>query len=587
VELVDYMLRPSYLSALRFLKNDKDYSALKEINIGVVSNFVFEALEPYIEAELKLAGFRATFYVSNPTSFFNDILSDDTSFFDREFDVLLVLVCPEYLSDLYRFGRANLSEKDEVIRSVKNSESLFLRVIERCFDSVSCPVLISNWRSQGIISFGGSFELKNFGFRLLDGFNRIVDEAVIASERCLLIDIDSVITSVGSARSINQDSSEIRLMPFSNEILHDIAAEISSSCVVAMVGSKKCMVVDCDNTLWGGVVGEDGVDGITISSGLGAETAYERLQRFLKQAKQLGWILVTCSKNNFEDVMEVFDRRSDMILSKDDFVLHDVDWEEKDVRIKRIADQLNIGLSSVVFIDDSDYECACVASNLPGVLVHQFHANAMSFNDLVKRGAFKKAVLVKEDLQKTNLYRAKLEIDRAICGNNDFMFELDIKLTVFEAKSEHVPRVAQLTQKTNQFNVTTKRYSERDIVSFIESGEEVVYCFNVRDRFVDHGLVGVVIGSSSGKVFEIDTLLMSCRVLSRGIEIAILGFLQDKYDQITAGYIPTAKNGLVENLFLDANFTEVCVEDMGTRFLWSTDRNQKLKCPEWISFNFA
>lgn len=317
---------------------------------------------------------------------------------------------------------------------------------------------------------------------------------------------------------------------------------------------RKCLVLDLDNTLWGGIVGEDGPGGIAIGGDYPGN-AFALFQQAVKQMGRDGVILALCSKNNAADVDAVWDTNPGMILGRDDFAATAINWNDKASNIRSLATRLNIGLDSMVFVDDNPAERELVRSQLPMVAVPDFPqrpAGLPAFAAALVRDYFTAYNLTGEDRQKTGQYRAnalRAQQQEHFTDLTDFIRSLDIRLTIAPADAMSLDRVAQMTQKTNQFNLTTRRYTRSDIEGFMARGA-AVYTLAVADRFGDSGITGAMIVRDG----HIDTLLLSCRVLGKRIENAfvatVLNVLRQKgLRRVTAQYIPTAKNGQVADFY--------------------------------------
>lgn len=324
---------------------------------------------------------------------------------------------------------------------------------------------------------------------------------------------------------------------------------------------KKCIAVDLDNTLWGGVVGEDGVDGLILSDHKeGAR--YKDTQKLLLKMKNQGVLLVILSKNNIEDVYEVFEKHQHMVLKKEDFVKIVVNWEAKSLNIKRIATELNIGLDAFVFVDDNPAEREQMKAECPEVTVVEFPKDTAMlpeiFKDIYER-YFKVLKTTIEDLNKTQMYHNKIkraQIMQQVSSVEEYLSNLDIKVNIHFMKEEEEKRVTQLINKTNQFNTTTKRYSEEEIHQLGKNSNSSVVTAYMSDRFGDEGLISVMILLFSGDTVNIDSFLMSCRVMGRKLEyvmmMAVKQWIMENRKEIkyvSASYIKSKKNKPVENIY--------------------------------------
>jgi FkbH-like protein len=341
-------------------------------------------------------------------------------------------------------------------------------------------------------------------------------------------------------------------IPFTPMFFTAIATILARKIYAIKTAPHKVIVLDCDNTIWQGIVGEDGVMGIELTP------AYHALQEFMLAQQAAGMLLCFCSKNNEPDVLEVFDRRPEMPLKLQNLVAWRINWLPKSENIKSLAQELNLGLDSFIFIDDNPMECAEVQTNCPEVLTLQLPVKGDIPKFLQHVWAFDHLKVTEEDKQRTTLYQQNLERDRfqrQALTINDFLAGLELKVEISEPTAAQLPRVAQLTQRTNQFNVSTIRRSENEIQQLAQRGLEC-RIVEVCDRFGDYGLVGVMIFGAHDSVLTVDTFLLSCRVLGRGVEHQMLQHLAEiaaerNLGWVTVPYLPTKKNLPARN-FLDS-----------------------------------
>jgi FkbH-like protein len=388
-----------------------------------------------------------------------------------------------------------------------------------------------------------------------------------SSPATLLMDLEEVALQVGRAQFFDRRYWHSAQFPFSAAAALEFTRRLMAVATVLKTPRAKVIVLDADNTLWGGVVGEDGVNGIA----LGPEypgSAYREFQRRILDFQQRGFILAMCSKNNPADVDEVLQTHPHQILREAHFAARRVNWTPKPDNLLSLAEELNLGLDSFIFVDDSDHECAAVRARLPQVQVVQVPSRAVDVASCLDQVARLEVLsLTKEDLEKTAMYaqeRQRREIlDQASATGDDagdYLTRLGMKMRVTLAPSAHLTRLSQLTKKTNQFNLTTRRYDEHQMQVFITSPDWLVADFSLADVFGDSGIVGLamfrIVGSTSA---ELDTLLMSCRVIGRQAESAFLNALFGQLahrgvDRILADYIPTPKNPLVKDLLPQHGF---------------------------------
>lgn len=356
----------------------------------------------------------------------------------------------------------------------------------------------------------------------------------------------------------------------------------------------KALVVDLDNTLWGGVVGEDGRDGIKIGSEYPG-AGYQALQQAILDLYARGIILAICSKNNYEDALEVLEQHPGMLLRPKHFAALRINWQNKADNLRSIAKELNIGIDAMAFIDDNPAECQLIRSQLPEVAVIELPNDPSKYATLVRSNPiFERLTLSAEDRERGRYYaeqRQRTELEQSIGSVEEFLTSLQTQILVARVAPATIARTAQLTQKTNQFNLTTRRYSEQDITAFASDPSWRVYTVQASDRFGDHGLIGVVILHRQKTSWEIDTWLLSCRVIGRTVETAMLATIAniaraDGATSLTGSFIETKKNAPAREFYPTHSFVRVGEETGHTR--WALDlTSTTIEIPRWISCQVA
>ena len=364
----------------------------------------------------------------------------------------------------------------------------------------------------------------------------------------VLLDLMSLVADGGRAGFFRERNRYFMQFPYSSTGLASIVEEYAAILREHYRPRRKVIVVDADNTLWGGVIGEVGPKGIGVSDEY-PHVLHKIFQLQLKHLKDSGFLIAAVTKNNDSDFREAFSAVP-MPLAFDDFVSYRANWNEKSENLLSLVDELNVGLDSVIFIDDSPFEVEEVVARAPGVEGHVFQNDNFeaATSLLPSLGSLRSPSLTDEDRAKTGQYRAEAERARAqsAAGSlEDYLASLEIELAVGHNLVVHIPRIAQLTNKTNQFNLTTRRYTEAEIREFMGRGD--VFDFRLVDKFGDMGIIGVVIVVDG----VLDTFLLSCRVLGRKVESEILRLVTKKCGGIglTAEYIPTAKNGQTKGFY--------------------------------------
>ena len=398
--------------------------------------------------------------------------------------------------------------------------------------------------------------------RFWDGFSaRLGDWLREEVPSSLLLDLDALVAEVGKRRAMDARHWLTARYPFSAEGSLELALRLASIGRVVKTPRAKVLVLDADNTLWGGVVGEDGLDGIALGPDYPGN-AYVAFQRRILDLQQRGFILAMCSKNNDADVIEVMERHPHQVLKAQHFVARRVNWEPKPANLASLAEELNLGLDSFVFVDDSDHECAAVRARWPQVEVVQVPKRPQDVPGCLDRVARLEVLsITAEDRAKTAMYQAERQRQEilgqagaAAGGDGGHLHRLGMQMQLRLDARRNVARLAQLTQKTNQFNLTTRRYDESQVVSFMDADDWLVVDFSLADVYGDSGIVGLALARVlPGGEAELDTFLMSCRVIGRCAEDAfMLGLLQQLQARgvrrVLARYLPTPKNVLVKDL---------------------------------------
>lgn len=397
--------------------------------------------------------------------------------------------------------------------------------------------------------------------------NSIMFDLARENGRVRIIDIASIVSRLGSEAALRERNRYIMQHPYSPAATALVVEAYARAIRMDLRSRRKVIVLDADNTLWGGILGEDGPDAVAVDQEYPG-IAYYIFQRQLAHLRTLGFLLAVVTKNNENDFLEVFKRRA-MPLALTDFVTYRSNWKEKSENIADVAAELNLGLDSFVFIDDNPFEVEEVRNRLPGVECWLFPKDAPEAAMRLLSGidSLRAATTTAEDFVKTEQYRTEAErnsLRNSSASFEEYLNSLGIEVHVSLNDASHIGRIAQLTNKTNQFNLTTRRYTESDIGVFMKGG--LVYDFRVTDRFGDMGIVAVVIVSGD----EIDTFLMSCRALGRKIEAGILRLVSDRAPQpLKASYRRTAKNDMVSRFFDENGFSPVSSAEEETRYVFN------------------
>lgn len=378
-----------------------------------------------------------------------------------------------------------------------------------------------------------------------------------------LLDLDQSLAVIGRERFFDRRWWYTSRFPFSPAAAQDVVRRVVAVGAVLKRPRAKVIVLDADNTLWGGIVGEDGLEGIALGPDYPGN-CYVAFQRRVLEFQQRGFVLALCSKNNEADVLEVLRRHPHQVLREEHFAALSVNWRDKPQNLRALAEELNLGLESFIFVDDSAHECSVVRQTLPMVEVVQTPARSVEVPACLDRVSRLEIIaLTEEDRRKSEMYvqdRMRRAMASSSVDLSTYLKSLEMEMTVAFNDGRQTVRIAQLTQKTNQFNLTTRRYSEEEIRRLVETDDCLVAHFSLRDIFGDSGLVGMAIVRLRPRgVGELDTLLMSCRVVGRKAETAFLETILEELQRrgvtrLVADYLPTSKNSLVATFLPDSRF---------------------------------
>lgn len=479
------------------------------------------------------------------------------------FDVLnIVDGIQEFFEDL----------SDEMYNSIKFK---ILSEIDIVFKNLnSTPTVIFNlFSASGFVS--SSFGVTKLEL-LVSELNGYLYE--IKPLNVTLVNIDKVIAQIGVNQSYDLRMYHSSKAPYTLAFLKKYLSSIEPIILKNTGKLKKAIIFDCDNTLWNGILGEDGIDKIEMSCRTHNGHVFNTIQQIAVYLSRQGVIVGLCSKNNEQDVNEVINNHPDVVLKDKYITVKKINWIDKATNLKSIATELNIGLDSIVFVDDSSFEINLINEQLPEIVTLQVPKAIYEYQNFILNAVYKYFNLsVKNiDSNKTELYKQQFirESNKSKFATIDeYLSSLEISLSIDIDKKSQVQRIAELTQKTNQFNLTTIRYTENQIQNYIESLNTGVLTLSAQDKFGDNGITGLCLikqDTQNANNALIDVFLMSCRIIGRNIEFAFMDFIIDylignKYESVSALYVPTKKNAQVDNFY----------DGLGYNLL-STDNDSKL-----------
>lgn len=461
----------------------------------------------------------------------------------------------------FLFFDINPYQHGEFIDSSKHIKEMLSDIKTYC-DATKTLVVVSLSPLPYNSPYGHFFEEDPLFVRAQEWNNRLV---ALAKEiqNLYVFDTNKIVYQLGEEQIRDMRGTYAFDIPFTNDFFVELAREWFA-CIQAVTGkSRKCIVLDLDNTLWGGIVGEIGPLGIALGPGYPG-VAFQNFQRTLLRLWERGIVLAIASKNNLADVQEAFRKNPHFILKEEHFAAIRANWDEKSDTIVDIAKELNIGTDSMVFIDDSPLEREKMRRERPEILVPEFSIAPEEYvSTLLSLKVFHQMSLTEEDKKKGKMYaeeRQRTAVLKNTKSKKEYIDELGIRLKVFEGADNAIARISQLTQKTNQFNLTTKRYNEADIQRLLKDGWQI-YSAEVTDKFGEYGIVILAIVAVDDTEARLDTFLMSCRVMGRDVEFVFLEYIIKKLHtagckKMTASFIPTSKNIPSKDFLPDAGFIE-------------------------------
>ena len=352
--------------------------------------------------------------------------------------------------------------------------------------------------------------------------------------------------------------------PCSSALLVELAREVAHLILSLKRAPKKVLVLDLDNTLWGGVVADDGLEGIELGDTSPRGEAFKAFQKYIASLKQRGVLLAVCSKNDLAKAQEPFEKHPDMVLKMEDIVSFKANWEPKSENIRALASELNLGLDSFVFVDDNPAEIEIVRQFVPAVTTILLGPDPSEYvGQLADSRLFEPRNITAEDAERTSQYRSDAQrkaLESSVTDMGAYLESLQMEAGISEFTPVDVPRLSQLINKSNQFNLTTRRRSEAEVTAVMHDPNFIGYSVRLKDRFGDHGLISIVIGEKAGDTMKIDTWLMSCRVLKRGVEEIVLNELVrlakwKNCQSLLGTYLPTPKNEMVRDFYGKMGFT--------------------------------
>lgn len=532
-------------------------AGLQPVRLAVLSTFTAQMLDPYLVVEGAERGLLLQNWFGPWGQLEQQALDARSELYQSAPTAILVFVrLEEMMPDFARsYFQWRAQEREGSLAALRSRLGELLTALRA---RSQATLLVANFAPLRHSASGlASAMLSHAEDRFVQECNDVVAELCARTPGAYVFDYHRLVVETGFGALFDAKLQYMARMPFGVPGQIAVARRLARTLRAAFLPSAKVLVLDLDNTLWGGVLGEDGLGGIALGDeypGL----VYKEFQRYLLTLKDRGVLLAIATKNNPADVEEVWARHAEMVLRREDFAAIRVNWREKSANLAEIAAELNVGIDSLVFFDDSAFEREEVRQSAPDVKVVDAPATPIGYIDAVEQsGFFDRLVLSAEDLQRSALYQEqqkRAEAQASAGTAEEFLQSLQLKATIGEVGPDTLPRVAQLLAKTNQFNLTTRRHTAAELGKMTEEGGVVLW-LRLADRFGDNGLVGVAVAlPADANAWRVDTFLLSCRVIGRGAETALLAELAARAvargaQQLRGEFIPSAKNAIAAEFY--------------------------------------
>ncbi len=578
----EYILKKRRAIKKELLAKDMKGSICKKIAIlgGSTTHDVKDMLELF----LLNVGIVPSFYESEYNQFWQDVMFDNPELVEFEPDIIFIHTSTRNIKNFPQMQ----DDEAAVLELLDTEYSYYEKMWQKIDEVYHCPVIQNNfeqpfYRLMGNKDFSDIHGRVNYVNRLNERFAKFARENAFF----FINDINYMASCYGLQKWADPFYWHMYKYACAVPAIPELSYNIANIIKSIYGKNKKAFVLDLDNTLWGGVVGDDGPDNIEIGQETPMGQLYSEFQEYVKAHKDLGVLLTVNSKNDEANALAGLSR-PDSTLKPEDFLVIKANWQTKDLNISEIANELNIGRDSLVFVDDNPAERFMVESQLPEVAVPDVGEPTDYIRRLDRAGYFEVTSFSKDDLKRNEMYKANVERQRqeaSFANYEDYLLSLDMKAEIAAFNPLYMSRIAQLTNKSNQFNLTTKRCSQSDIEEIAQNPDYITLYGKLEDKFGDNGVVSVVFGhkdENDKTVFHIDLWLMSCRVLKRDMEKAMLDRLVLKCSGegvkcLKGYYYPTAKNAMVKEFYAGQGFDKISEDENGNT-VWELNITENYEC---------
>ena len=560
----------------------------KSLKIAFLSSFSTNGIKEVLTEKCLQADIFPEIYIGEYNQYFQEVLNPDSFLYAFSPQMIVLFIdTTSLLSDDYLVSYSDSEKKRKAWVKAKIDELVSL--VDRIKEENAAKIVLHNFEVPTYSPIGILESKQLFGLmEAVQDLNNRLRDAYKTDHQAFVFDYEAFCSKIGKENVIDYKMYYIGDFRLKFDHFPKLCDEYLGYIKPLLSMNKKCVVLDLDNTLWGGIIGEAGINGIYLGPVSDGRPFWE-FQKFLLSLYQRGIILAINSRNNYEDAFQVLKEHPHMVLKEEHFAALHINWNDKVTNIREIANELNIGTDSMVFVDDDPLNREMVKSELPEVLVVDLPEDpALYLSTLQSVKDLNTLQITDEDKKKGKIYvnqRQRNEYQKSFTDVTQYLARLKMEATIEEATPFNTPRLAQLTQKTNQYNLTTRRYTEEDIRSFSELSNYSVIALSVKDKFGDNGLTGMCIIKKYDEIWEIDSWLLSCRIIGRKIEDVLLAFILEEARKINVAYlrgifIPSDKNAPVQFFLKDHGFNKI--DTKNTTEYWEYDVSIEYPYPTFI-----
>tara|TARA_B100001142_G_scaffold233065_1_gene231365 strand:+ start:472 stop:2247 length:1776 start_codon:yes stop_codon:yes gene_type:complete len=544
-----------------------------EKNIAILGGSTTAEIKNILELFLLKSGIKPNFYESEYNKYYEDALFGNEELDQFNPDIIYIHTANK---NIIKYPEPKDSSED--IEKLLSSEIQKYQSIWSSLSKFDCAIIQNNFEYTENRNLGNldCYDIHGKTY-FINRLNEKFSQEARALKHLYINDINYLSSYIGLKNWFDKSLWHQAKYAVSMESIPELAFNISKIITSIFGKSKKCLVLDLDNTCWGGVIGDDGLDGINIGTETALNESYAAFQEYVKELKDRGITLAVCSKNDFTNAKEGFNH-PDSILKFDDFASFKANWNPKNHNILDIAKEINIGIDSLVFIDDNPAERDLVLSQIPSVSVPNVGGDVIDFiRHIDRNGYFEPVSLSDDDKNRSQYYednKKRANEQATYQSYDDFLVSLEMTAEIKPFSSIYLDRITQLTNKTNQFNLTTKRYTGGEIQNISTSEEYIKIYGKLADKYGDNGLIAVSIGNIKNRQCHIDLWLMSCRVIKREMEFLMFDeFVKQSTEkgvsEIVGYYYKSSKNNMVSNFYEELGFTLSEVDNENT--IWTLD----------------